>query len=411
MRIISRLHKLARRAAAPIILPLLGQLGRSVPHRSGAKRALIIPPARFGSVGDAAMISVARDQLRARGFAADIMLPPGWSILRDADGWLDDAGYFYGERLSPWFDIVRRLPRYEHVLLIGADVLDGAYMPRSIRRRISVLHEQASHGRAARVLGSSFSDRHDPLTLAALRRLPAAVQIFARDPVSHDRMNQALGRDIELTADTAFLLSTSPDGETAKQAARWVETRRSAGDLVVGLNVNALQEARYPGFVAAHIPLLLDLLGDGISIMLVPHDTRAATSDVNVLRQLLEQLPASVRPKLFELDPADPRETKASLALLDLVISSRMHAAILAMGSEVPALCFSYQGKFEGLYSLLGLADADLLHEPESLMRSPRQVAEAVRSALANRRELQSRLHESLPEVRELAERNFAGIE
>lgn len=410
MGIISRSGTLARRATAPIILPLLGHVARSAPRSSAQKRALIIPPARFGSLGDAAMISVARDQLRARGFAADVMLPPGWPVLQDADGWLDDAGYFYGERLTPWFDIVRQLPRYDLVVMVGADVIDGAYTPHSVRRRISVLKEQASQGRAARVLGSSFSDRHDPATVVALRNLPDSVTLFARDPISHERMRQSLGRHIELTADVAFLLSSAPQGETARKAAAWIEARQAAGDRVVGLNVNNLQDEKHPGFVDGHLPMLQELLADRISIMLVPHDTRASKSDVVLLRRLRDRLPAEAQPRLYELEPVDPRETKASLARLDLLVSGRMHAAILAMGSEVPALCFSYQGKFEGLYAMLGLAGTGLLHEPEDLINDPTRIAEAVKSALARRDNLHLRLHEALPRVRELAERNFAGI-
>ncbi len=101
---------------------------------------------------------------------------------------------------------------------------------------------------------------------------------------------------------------------------------------------------------------------------------------------------------------------KAVLAAVDLVVTGRLHVAILAMGAGRPALSFGYQGKFEGLYQLLGLADAGLLLPPSRLIEDLDGVVATVRRQLGVADELSAHLAMALPAVRQLALANFAEL-
>jgi polysaccharide pyruvyl transferase WcaK-like protein len=55
--------------------------------------------------------------------------------------------------------------------------------------------------------------------------------------------------------------------------------------------------------------------------------------------------------------PATLRESIERYASVDLLITSRMHAAIFAMASGTPAIAVNYEPKVDGVMSLLGLGD------------------------------------------------------
>jgi polysaccharide pyruvyl transferase WcaK-like protein len=105
--------------------------------------------------------------------------------------------------------------------------------------------------------------------------------------------------------------------------------------------------------------------------------------------------------------PESPGAIKAALARLDLIVTGRMHAAILAMGGGTPAFSFAYQDKFEGLLTLFGLQSADLLSTPEDLIANPAAVAAKALAHLDNAPALRAQIEAHLPAVAALAEQNF----
>jgi polysaccharide pyruvyl transferase WcaK-like protein len=375
------------------------------------RRAVIVPPAGEGSLGDAAMLNATCATLKALGLAeVDLLLKPGWGAIEGFDRRADGNAHFYGGGRRTFLPILRSLGRYSHAYFIGADVADGVYNPLSVRRRLSVLAEAAAMGGKATVLGCSFSETPDAGCVAALSALPSSVEIKARDPVSKARMEAVLDRPIDLVADLAFLLPPRPEAPKAVDAATWIKARRSAGDRVVAVNANYLIDARHAGFSAALGPLLKRLLAQDISLLLVPHDTRTDRSDQVILREAAAHVAADAADRVRFLEPEEPAMIKAALGAVDLVVTGRMHVAILATGAGRPALSFGYQGKFEGLYQMLGLADAGLLVSPSMLTDDPASVVGAVCRHLAAAEALSGHISAALPAVRELALANFSGL-
>lgn len=376
-----------------------------------APRALVIPPAGEGSLGDAAMLNATGATLRSLGFArADLLLKAGWGAVEGYARRIDGNAYFYGGARRRLLPILASLGRYSHAFFVGADVVDGVYNPLSVQRRLSLLAEVSALGGRATVLGCSFSETPDASCVATLAALPAPVRIKARDPVSKARLEALLDRPIDLVADLAFLLPPRADSPRAVEALAWIEGRRKAGDRIVAINANYLIDERHAGFAAALGPFLNRLLAHGLSLLLVPHDTRTERSDQVILREAAAHIPADAAGRVHFLEPESPAMIKAVLGSADLLVTGRMHAAILAMGAGHPALSFGYQGKFEGLYRLLGLEEAGLLLAPGTLTDDPDAVAAAVLRHLGDADGLSRRLSTALPAVRTLALANFSGL-
>jgi polysaccharide pyruvyl transferase WcaK-like protein len=257
------------------------------------------------------------------------------------------------------------------------------------------------------ILGSSFSTQPDSQVIAALRQLPPDVTICARDPISRDRMQQALDRPIKQVADLAFLVEPDFAAANRNGTLDWIETRRAAGDSVIAFNMKSLGNAGSEGLVAAISRLITSLVEKSFSILMLPHDIRPPQSDVALLEEAVALLSVKARQRVRMIIPESPSMVKAVLAKADLLVTGRMHAGILAMGAGTPAVSFSYQGKFEGLYTMLGLPQSALLLDPNSLVNEPEKVEAAILTAHTNRAALRQVLAQNLPRVMELARGNF----
>lgn len=372
------------------------------------RSAIVIPPAGDGSLGDAAMMVSSYAVLKRMGYdRVGLMHQTDWSAISVFDAFVPARSFFYGGSRRPLPAILATLLRYDHCYFIGADVLDGVYNPASVLRRLKVLSLFAECGLGATILGSSFSEHSDPGCVDFLRAMNPNVVINARDPISQARMERLLDRPIRGTADLAFLLPYEEDFPAAQETRSWITAQESEGRPVVALNANFLLSEKNPGYDDANRALALALLEQGMSLLLVPHDVRKNKSDMTLLDHLKDSLPAEYQPHLLLMFPDDPRTIKSCVAACRLAITGRMHLAILAMGAGTPALSFGYQGKFEGLYQILGLKDQALLHSVSDLISDPAGIAGHAVRAIERGDQLRAILGDTYPQIRKLAEQNF----
>jgi polysaccharide pyruvyl transferase WcaK-like protein len=395
---------------------LLGRLAVAVAQNvakmrkdAGIRRGLIIPPAIPGSLGDAAMLSATALYLQnTERIKTDLMYGGSWILDALMTKKMAAERFFYGGSLLQKAALVSRLPEFSEVYFIGADVIDGAYNPRSVCGRLAILSEAARLGKKATLLGASYNKHPEAATAAMLKSLPPEVTLCARDPVSRQRMERQVGRAVRQVADLAFLLPSRPeDGETIK-AVDWIRARKAGGDDVIAFNANYIHAEKHPGMVPALPVLLAMLLNAGLSIVLVPHDVRSRRPDQQLLADAAAALPAGLQQRLYMFPPKSPGAIKSMLSHVDMIVTGRMHAAILAMASGTPAYCFAYQDKFEGLYSFFELEDAGLLSSPEALAADPAAVGHNVLSRLRDCAQLRTAIEKHLPRVLQLSRDNFS---
>lgn len=399
---------LLRDSVRRVLLPLARMKLRSMPIPT-TKRAAIVPPAVPGSVGDAAMISATIHALRKRGFdKVDLLFSDAWPLDEVVDTKIASTAFFYKGSPTQQARLIMRLGDYSHVYFIGADVIDGAYNPKSVCRRISLLREASAAGRTAAILGASYNHNPDEATQRALTEAPKTVVICARDPFSRERLERATGRSIRQVADLAFLLQPRPRHPTAREAIAWISKRKEANERVVAININYLQMAKYPALKAAYRAVADRLLDEGVSLLLVPHDSRTPAPDIFHLRELTQGMKKHQSARTFLLETDSPGAVKAALAEVDLLLTGRLHAMILAMGSGTPALGIVYQGKFEGVLKLFQLSSEKMTVEPDDFIDSPGSVADTVLSMVENSDALRATILDRIPAVLALSEQNFA---
>lgn len=379
------------------------------PPRNPPGRALVVPPAGWGNMGDLAMMTGTLCTLRQMGFArVDLALsPPEPPSAVPFDAFVGGGEWFYGGDPATRDRLHDLLNDYSDFYLIGADCIDGSYSPGSITRRIAFVAEAIKRGARGRILGSSCKETLKPQCLDALRAFPLGGSIAARDPISQEHMEKAIGRTIRRTADLAFLCPSDPDHAVAKPVLEWISEQRSLDRRIVAISINAATCRADSGFAPAHAPMMKALIDSGVSLVLVPHDTRGREVDEHFLRIAISALPDEATNSIVWLPAVDATATKAVLGAVDFLVSSRMHPVILAAGGGCGALSYVYQGKFEGLYRLLGLDRDGLVFHPGDLMNDASRMSSIVLDRVGLSKQFSGKIHERLPGIIDLAMANF----
>lgn len=293
------------------------------------------------------------------------------------------------------------------VAVIGADVLDGFYGSGPVQERVELLVRAVEAGTPASIVGMSLNVAPAEAAARALREVPHAVRVCARDPRSAARARALLDVPVALTADPAFLLEPVATG--LERILPWVARQRSAGRRVVGVNGNALLARLRPGDPSDAADDLAGVMAQLArrqaepSFVVIPHDLRLDADDVAVAHRTLAALPESLAARTIVAEGLRAAQVKALCARLDVVVSCRMHLAIAAIGAGTPAVCMEYQDKVGGLYDHFGLSGLTFTVED---LRSPGRVAERVLAALAASG-LRYRIRAALPRVIRLAGANF----
>jgi colanic acid/amylovoran biosynthesis protein len=352
--------------------------------RDQAPRVLVVYPAGAGSLGDEAILEgvmhlLADEQptFTVYGFRTLPELPPAVIVRRMPRA-----------RPRPVYlvDLLWRLRRFDLVLVLGADMLDGAYSADGAVNRFLVAAVADSLGIPAVVVGFSWNGEAHPVAVDAARRLPGRVALTPRDPISRERLESAIGRPVQLCADPAFHMC-EPQPRSADRGG-------GPGTLRLGLNLTDRVVTDNPAVPDAVAQLIA---GAGVPVVVqgLPHDLRRATSDWDVLVEFTERtgIEVDMPPKTVTA-----REIRRLAGGCDLVITCRMHAAVGSLAEATPTLGLGYQGKFEGLAGYFGLTWV-----PDSREATGEEILALAEDHLRRRVELAAQIEARLPDVLELS--------
>jgi polysaccharide pyruvyl transferase WcaK-like protein len=370
---------------------------------------VLMAPSVEGSRGDAAMMEVLLGNLR-----------------RTFDGRVVLLCYRRGERYQEFVDrfgvevrclehfarhplLFRHLLRRTHTFrFIGADIVDGFYSARTTLLRLVVAQAFAHAGCEARMISFSFSATPAENVSEMWRRLPSSLGLLVRDPESQRRLERLLGRTLSRAADLAFLLE--PDEKGVEHEIQRIDAERARGQIVVGVGVNALLLDAAGRRALGAILSQLCAENPFLSLVLVAHDFRTNSSDLDAARDTAKNVAPEVAGRISLIDtPYGPRQLKAIASHLDAVFSGRMHFSIAALSQGIPAFCMRYQGKVEGLLELVGLADEieNVSVASEAVSSDWKGVAERVRAFIERRKDLGVRISRELAGVRQLSGLNL----
>lgn len=364
----------------------------------------LISPTGPGSLGDQAMLEAASSWLLDNRGGRAFVIPDSPPLRSATEIWA--AGGLPGQALIS----LKAVTRADTLLYIGADVLDGVYGAGSSLKRLRLLSLNRRLGGQVRVLGCSWSETPAPEVAEFLRKAPW-LDVLARDPISQGRMSRAIGREVRLVADLAFLMKPEARAEGARKAIDWIRGKKAGGATVLGVNLSGHTIRKLPDRSTAPVAETLSRwLEDDPDrvIVLLPHDVRPGyAGDLKVLAELRDRLSERHADRIYDPEGnLDAWDLKAMAGEVDLVMTGRMHLAIASLGMGTPPLCTVYQGKFEGLmqhFSLSGLTVS-----PEDLLTPA--LGERLGAVTREAADYSARIKAALPGVQKLSRSNFDGI-
>lgn len=284
------------------------------------------------------------------------------------------------------------------LLVIGADIMDGRYCARASIARARTATMAAELGIPAAVLGFSWSPQPRFRARRALTRAnDSGVVLYGRDPASlhrlrHDGLKPVAAADVVFTMDRT-------DDEGAQRLLG--EVGVSEGDDFVLVNASGLVgggEAQ----TAAYVEVVRGLHAQGIVPVLLPHVSRGSADDQDALDRVVAALGTPVR-RVRSLQLPDVVRGLVSRATA--VVTGRMHLGVMALRMGTPAVIVSTQGKVEGLMEMFDMPECCVQSGP-GLTALPAATAKVVE----NRSAYISKIGQRLPEVIDLAERNFETV-
>ncbi len=198
---------------------------------------IILPPESPGSLGDEAMMVAVTERLRAMsykriGVISYSRLHPGYPIGEHRK--IDLTRYFSWNAWSDRCRFIFLSVGYKSFICLGADVLDGFYSVERSIRRIELVALAAKVGIHSRIMGFSINEAPNVQVMETFKSLPGSVRLFARDPLSLERLYSKAGVSSTLSADVAFLLNPATTSTTGTIAA-WISGQKLAGRAVIGI--------------------------------------------------------------------------------------------------------------------------------------------------------------------------------
>lgn len=255
--------------------------------------------------------------------------------------------------------------RPSDMIILGADCMDGKYSEILSLGLMGIYVYGNKLGINATLLGFSLNKAVPKVLQKAFNVIGPGLDFSLRDAQSLSRFQKITNREGRLVADVAFLLCPDFNCESFIKFSDWASSQRLQGhNLIVGFNFHPmlkkyssncelLEDAK---IVASNLDVLLRQ-DPKLSIALIPHDDRETIGDNTMLQPVYNHLMLSGHRDRVYFDPIVYRsaQIKAMTSRCDMLISSRMHLAIAALGMGVPVMGASYQDKFEGLFQHFNL--------------------------------------------------------
>lgn len=361
---------LVHRALA-LISTLLAARGRSAADH-GVGVVIVCPPGG-GNIGDQALVESACWNLSA----------PVVLVVRSEDNyeipeWLESRRVqkvalpelLYGMSAAHLRDVLKFLRlsrRAEAVVVVGADVMDGCYNAVASINRWSLAVLAGQFAKRASVLGFSWNAVPAPSSTAGLLRANRSVALWVRDPISLGRVRGLGASKAQLCADIVFahpVKSLAPEVRKLPQALEESITTSRQYAIVnasgyIGNDTHVFSE--YKALMASFVKA-------GLDVILLPHVMRGR-SDLECLRALHKECDSILVDRLLTPSQVSDLTSKATI-----VVTGRMHLAVLASMENTPVLTLATQGKVDGLYDLLG--------RPEWVLNSNVAFSQSVSNAL-----------------------------
>ena len=309
----------------------------------------------------------------------------------------------------------RLLKEYEEadvIVVTGGAALSTSWTPPRLRRlRIAEYETALILGKPLVFYAQSFGPfvAGDPMPALLKPILERASVVLCRDGDSLRVVREQIGLTggpVYQTIDEALLLTPRPPTFTP------VPARRKP--VRVGLCLHkwhwlgedspAAKQSAFEARMAQVCRTLLER-GDAELVLITTHQktTTHVHTDVDVIERVFSQIPESLRGDVQLVSEfIHPQEFAGLMGGCDLVVSSRLHGAILSLAGGAPTVALEYEPKTRGLMRQIGLEDW-VLSMGDS---SAEEISAKAAGLLADGSETKRRLSEAMTLARGLALKN-----
>ena len=184
--------------------------------------------------------------------------------------------------------------------------------------------------------------------------LDGCSRVLIRDAISYE-ITEKLGVTSPriLTYDTALLLTSKTDTDIPR-------FRKPVVGVCPGMYSNSLSSNELSNYVLAHSRALDKSIEEyGLSVIFLPHYVSGfRLDDLEICRMIRENMKHKNRAQIVEARNVD--EFKSLLDQMDMIISSKMHPAVLGASGFVPIVCIVYDHKQTGFFARLKMAECTI---------------------------------------------------
>ncbi|GAA1982701.1 polysaccharide pyruvyl transferase family protein [Microbacterium pumilum] len=281
------------------------------------------------------------------------------------------------------------------ISVVGADIMDGAYVPRASVSRAMVASAAALCGIDSRVLGFSWPDAPFGAARSALARAARnGAAILPRDPVSFERLaRDGISPDRQVT-DLVFSATTVDSA--------LVEELALSGPFAI-VNISG-HIGRRVDLVPDYVRVVRFLRDRGLAVVILPHVVTPSADDRIPSARLRAEF-GSDDVHLVDRVPT-PAEVRGLTARAVVTVTGRMHLAIMTLLHGTPAVTLATQGKVEGLMAMLGTPE--LCVSPVAGVST--LIVDVLDSVLPDASPTRKAIAAALPVVVERSAGNFVGL-
>lgn len=175
--------------------------------------------------------------------------------------------------------------------------------------------------------------------------------ILVREPLSYRTVsNLGIRTPKKLTSDSTLLL-------VGKEQNCFSSFSHPLIGVSPGFYAQSLSKVEIETYISEHARALDEAIEKhGFLVVFLPHYVSGfQNDDLDVSKLALKRMKNKQKAMIVEASSA--KEFKSLLGCMDIVVSSKMHPAVLAVSECVPTLCIAYDQKQSGFFQYLGLND------------------------------------------------------
>ena len=321
------------------------------------QHALILPPTSAGSIGDEAVIRGIIDICHQSKLIPSILC---WN----ADDYKDlqvfrivGTHIFHGSSFYQFLKIRAIFSKFSHLIIAGTDMMDGFYddwIPNKLIDLGEIGESQKLHSLA---LGFSVADAKK-LTLKRL--IQSRINKVVRDPISLNRIKQEYpeSKSVSMGADCSTWCPA-----ISSPATKEIINGLSENFITFNMSPPCLLEVQSTQEVIDQVCITIAKFcqTNSLDILIIPHHFQTRMNDLVVCQIAHKKFRQLGVNSVCISHQLKPEETKFLVEKSQLLVTGRMHLALAACCTGTASVCFPYMKKFEGLFELYQLNQANLI--------------------------------------------------